>query len=344
MKIRLLYIGLLFSAFAFSQTPTLTQQNEPSIGETITMYECNSTFSNYSTTTGTGVVWDYSLLQGASGNLTKIISVLTPDVSDFSPATKMTSVPNFISSYWGSTSTDRTAYGFKFRETTIGDVIVKFNGDQEKLMSYNFAFPNVLTDTYSGTCFNAMLTSQQGSACTGTISSSIDGQGTLILAGPTSFLNVVRHKVVETTNTTFNYLSLTIPAIITRTQYDYYNTTGNTRLPIFSHITISISSASTNNSISLVLSSVNPISVGLNEGNQDKFSVYPNPTQGNVTLTGDFSENTSAVILDQTGRQVASLDKVESGTLIDISGIEKGIYFVVITNDGIQTTKTIAFQ
>lgn len=343
MKIRLLYIGLLFSAFAFSQTPTLTQQNEPSIGETITMYECNSTFSNYSTINGTGVVWDFSSLQGASGNPTKIISVLAPDVSDYSPATKMTNIPNFISNYWGSTLTDRTSYGFKFQETTIGDVIVKFNVDNEKLMNYNFAVTNNLTDTYSGKCFNSILTSPQGSVCTGTISSSIDGQGTLILAGSTTFSNVIRHKVVETTNTTFNYLTQTIPAVITRTQYDYYNTSGSVKLPVFSHITITISSVSTS-SVSLILSSVNPINVGLTEVEKGIFLFYPNPTKGIVTLTGDFSENASLVVLDQTGRKVAFLERVENGSLIDLSEIEKGIYFVVITNHGVESTKSITLQ
>ncbi len=341
MNKRLLYFVLLFSSITDAQT--LTQQNEPSIGETMTMYECNSTFSNYSSINGTGVVWDFSTLHGASGNPTKIISVLQPDVSDYSPATKMTNIPNFISSYWGSTSTDRTSYGFKFRETSIGDVIVKFNVDQEKLMNYNFAVTNNITDAYSGKCFNSTLTSLQGSDCTGTILSSIDGQGSLILAGPTTFSNVIRHKVVETTNTTFNYLTQIVTAVITRTQYDYYNTGGTNKLPIFSHITIDIS-ASFSKSISLILSSVNPINVGLNEVEKGDFSVYPNPTQGNVTLTGDFSENASAVVLDQTGRKVAFLERVENGSLIDLSEIEKGIYFVVITNDGIESTKTIVSQ
>ena len=341
MNKRLLYFVLLFSSITDAQT--LNQQNEPSIGETATMYECNSSFSNYSSITGTGVVWDFSTLHGATGNPTKIISVLAPDVSDYSPATKMTVIPNFISIYWGSTLTDRTSYGFKFNETTIGDVIVKFNVDQEKLMNYNFAVTNNLTDTYSGKCFNSTLTSLQGSDCNGTISSSIDGQGTLILAGPTTFSNVIRHKVVETTNTTFNYLLQTIPAVITRTQYDYYNTSGSSKLPLFSHISIVISSVSTS-SVSLILSSVNPIKVGLNEVEKDNFSVYPNPTQGNITLTGDFSENASVVVMDQTGRKVAFLERVENGSLIDLSEIEKGIYFVVITNDGIESTKTITFQ
>lgn len=342
MKKTLFLVSLLFSTFSNGQS--LTSLNEPGIGETGLMYECLSTFSNFSSTNGTGVIWDFSTLNSLVNNPPKTISVLTPDTNCFILATKMTKIPNFISSYWGSTPNDRTSYGFKFREATSGDIIVKFNIDPEKVMNYPFAVTNSLTDTYSGTCYNKTLTSAQGSACTGTISASIDGQGTLILAGPTSFTNVIRHKVVETTITNFLYMTLNVPATITRTQFDYYSTSGTSKLPIFSHINIAISAGLINNNISLVLSSVNPYGVGLTETSVSDFLVYPNPSQGIVTLSGDFSENASALVIDQTGREVASIDKVLNGSSFDLSNNEKGVYFVVISNNDVKTTKKITLR
>ncbi len=342
MKKKLLLVTLLFSAYSNSQS--LTSSNEPGIGETGMMYECESSFSNFSSLNGTGVVWDFSNLKPTIGNASKTISVLTPDTNCYSSATKMTKIPNFISSYWGSTSNDKTSYGFKFHEATSGDIIVKFNVDPEKVMNYPFSVTNSFTDTYSGTCYNKTLTNSQESVCTGSISASIDGQGTLILAGPTTFTNVIRHKVEEISNTSFVYGILTIPATITRTQFDYYNTSGTSKLPIFSHVTISIQATGVNKNISLVLSSVNPFGVGLTENQITNFSVYPNPTQGNVSLLGDFSENASAVVIDQTGRVVGAIENVINGSTIDLSNVEKGIYFVVISNNELKTTKTIMLR
>ncbi len=342
MKKKLFIAALLFATNSNSQS--LTSVNEPAIGETGLMYECETTFSNFSSTNGTGVVWDFSALTALPYNPSKTISVLTPDTNCYSSASKMTKIPNFISSYWGSTVSEKTSYGFKFHETTLGDILVKFNIDPEKVMNYPFAVTNSLNDTYSGTCFNKTLTAVQGSSCTGSISASIDGQGTLILPGPRSFTNVIRHKVIETTNTTFLYLLQNVPATITRTQYDYYNTAGTSKLPIFSHVTISISAGLINNSVSLVLSSVNPYEVGLSDLPKSDFSVYPNPSQGNVTLSGDFSENASAVVLDQTGREVASIENIVNGSSFDLSNVEKGVYFVVITNNDVKTTKTITLR
>ena len=342
MNKKLFFASILFTTFLNAQS--LTSVNEPGIGETGVMYECQSTFSNYSSTNGTGVIWDFSTLTAAPNNPSRIISVLTPDTNCFSTASKMTKIPNFISSYWGSTVNDKTSYGFKFHEPTSGDILVKFNSDPEKVMSYPFAVTNSFTDTYSGTCYNKTLTSPSGSACTGTITASIDGQGTLILAGPTTFTNVIRHKVVETSNTTFLYMSQNIPATITRTQYDYYNTSGTSKLPIFSHATVTISTGVITNSISLVLSSINPFGVGLIETQVSDFSVYPNPSQGKVTISGDFSENASAVVLDQIGRNIASIENVTNGSSFDLSNAERGIYFLVIRNNDVKTTKTITLR
>jgi hypothetical protein len=94
----------------------------------------------------------------------------------------------------------------------------------------------------------------------------------------------------------------------------------------------------------MILSSVKSLTNGLEENVGFNFSVYPNPSQGNVTLSGDFSENASAVVLDQTGRAVASIENVVNGSSFDLSNIERGVYFVVISNNDVKTTKTITLK
>ena len=335
MKKKLFIASLIFSSLANAQS--LTSANEPAIGASATMYVCDSNYSNFSATSGTGVTWDFSAITGYSGVPSKVLTVVAPPLgSPYTTSTKSTVIPGFISSYWTSSSTDRTSQGFIFNEVTIGDVIIQYTSNEEKIMDYPFAVTNTFTDTYVGTLTNATLASS-GTPCSGNIVSTIDGQGTLILPGAITMTTVLRHKIVETTTATISMM----PVTITRTQYDYYDV--NSGLPVFSHVSIDIASLVLNTTINLVLSTVQPtVLAGINENSASNFTVYPNPTQGSLTVKGDFSSDASLVVLDQAGRTVSSLNTLLNGSTIDLSSVEKGIYLVVITNNGVKTTKSVS--
>ncbi len=334
---------MIISSLANAQS--LTQSNEPSIGATRTMYVCDSSYANFNATTGTGVTWDFSAITGYSGVPSKSMSVTAPGNSDFSPATKVTGINGFISSYWTSTSSDRTSQGYVFTEATLGDVIVKFNTDAEKLMNYPFAVTNSFTDNFVGTLSNVTATSGAPIPCTGNIVSSIDGQGTLILPGSISLTDVIRNKVVETSNATITFLGNTVDVVVVRTQYDYFNTAGANALPVFSHINVAISGSAFNNEVSLVLSSVQPTTLlAVQENEISNFNMYPNPSEGKVVFKGDFSENASLEVMDQTGRVVSKVANLNNGTILDLSNVQKGIYTVVISNNGLKTVKSIALN
>jgi hypothetical protein len=73
----------------------------------------------------------------------------------------------------------------------------------------------------------------------------------------------------------------------------------------------------------------------------EKYSVYPNPSSGIITVDANNLE--SIEILDETGRRVLIIDHPDLGiNEIDISNLFKGLYFCrIITNDGIYTSKFI---
>ncbi len=339
MKKQLFIASLLFSSLANAQS--LTSTNEPAIGASATMYVCDSNYSDFNSTSGTGVTWDFSAITGFSDVPAKVLTVSAPAPgSPFTTSTKSTVIPGFISSFWTSSSSDRTSQGFVFTEATLGDVVIQYGtgANEEKIMDYPFAITSSFTDSYSGTLSNSSLTPMGPVPCSGNIVSTIDGQGTLILPGAISMTNVLRHKIVETTNATVFGQDVTI----TRTQFDYYDV--NSGLPVFSHCSMHIVSGTNVNSvINLVLSSVQPsVLVGVNENTATDFMMYPNPTQGSVTLKGDFSSDASLVVLDQAGRNVSSLNTLTNGSTIDLSNVEKGIYLVVITNNGVKTTKSVS--
>lgn len=341
MKKRLFIASLLFTSLSNAQS--LTQANEPAIGASSVMFVCDSSYSDFASTNGSGVTWDFSAITGYQGVPSKVVAVSANTDSSFDPATKVTSIDGFISTYWTSSSSARTCQGFTYTDVTVGDVVINFASDDEKIADYPFALTNSFNDTYSGTLYNVSLTPMGAVPCTGTVSASIDGQGTLILPGAVSLSNVIRYKVNEVSNATITVGGFTLPIVVTRTQFDYYDI-NNTSLPVFSHIDlVATNSGATVSSATLVLSSVEPSTLlGLNETGKNNFTVYPNPTQGKVTLKGDFSATASLVVVDQTGRIITSLESLNNGTTIDLSNVQKGMYSVVITDNGIKTTKTIS--
>ena len=74
-------------------------------------------------------------------------------------------------------------------------------------------------------------------------------------------------------------------------------------------------------------------SLGLNEFDNDfPFSVYPNPSNDFVSLKAlNDSETYNLTIISITGAVVYTSDFI-SNTVIDLSGISKGIYFITISN------------
>lgn len=341
MKKKLFIASLLFSSVVSAQN--LTQLNEPAIGASASMFVCDSSYSDFASTNGTGVTWDFSAITGYAGVPSKMITVEAPSSNAYDPATKVTVIDGLISTYWTSSSTDRTSQGFVYTDVTVGDVEVNLSTDNEKIADYPFAFGNSFTDAYEGTLYNGSLTPSGAVPCTGTATAEIDGQGTLILPGSVTLPNIVRYKVVESSSATVTLGPLTLDVTVTRTQYDYYDI-NNSSLPVYTHLKIDAANSGTPiNSTSLVLSSVEPtVLVGLSDVAKNDFVVYPNPTQGKITLKGDFSSNASAVVVDQAGRVVVSVDSLSNGTTLDLSSVQKGIYSVVITNNGAKTTKTIS--
>lgn len=341
MKKRLFIASLFLTSVASAQS--LTQTNEPAIGASLSMFVCDSSYLNYESTNGTGVTWDFSDITGYESVPSKMITVEAPATTDYDPATKVTVIDGLISTYWTSSSTARTSQGFVYSDQSVGDVEVKLSTDDEKVADYPFAFGNSFTDAYEGTLYNGSLTPTGAVPCTGTATAEIDGQGTLVLPGNVTLSNVIRYKVVESSNATVSLGPVTLDITVVRTQYDYYDI-NNSSLPVFTHLQIeALNNGSALNSTTLVLSSVEPeVLVGLSDNAKNDFVVYPNPTQGKITLKGDFASNASAVVVDQAGRVVVSVESLNNGTTLDLSSVQKGMYSVVITNNGAKTTKTIS--
>jgi uncharacterized surface protein with fasciclin (FAS1) repeats len=72
--------------------------------------------------------------------------------------------------------------------------------------------------------------------------------------------------------------------------------------------------------------------------NIDAISIYPNPAQNVINISGDVPAGTQYTIIDQTGRVIAT-NTFTGVTTIDVSGFEAGIYSFIIVGDNTLTAK-----
>jgi hypothetical protein len=84
------------------------------------------------------------------------------------------------------------------------------------------------------------------------------------------------------------------------------------------------------------------MSVGLNELNESRWNVYPNPISGNVIhITGPLPFNT-AILTDISGRPIAEFSSNENSTLLLPTTLDKGTYLLQLkTEKGIVIKKLI---
>jgi Secretion system C-terminal sorting domain len=342
MKKTLLFAALSLASIGNSQS--LTQANEAPIGSLSTMYLCDSFTVDQEGLTGMGITWDFTGLAGYYGetrDVTVTDATTAPNAVDFPTSVTAVSVGGSLVTYFNNNATEKVSQGFVFNEPTLGDVVAKFSGDNETVVTYPFAYGSSLTDIFSGTLDFTFSGSPQTAPATGVTYASIDGQGTLDFPNGVSIPDVIRYKIVDTSLTTIILIG---DLEIIRTQFEYYDpNVAVPNLPIltFTKITVqNVGAPAPISELSMVLSAYEPEYLNVAEQNSVDFTVYPNPSNSMITITGELGSEAMASIVDQSGRTLTSLSVV-NGSTVDISSFENGMYFLKIEDNGSSTTKTI---
>lgn len=333
MKKPLLITSLLLSSVSLAQ---LNQSNEPAIGESTSMFLCDSFATNYANVTGPAVTWDYSDLASYSGE-TRTVEVVDPSTTlyagTFSSSTKAIQLGDNITTYFNSDANGRYSQGFLFVEPNLGDVVSTFENDELIQMTYPFDYASTLNDSYSGTIEYNVLGPTTG-ALAGNASITIDGEGTLSLPLGVDLANVIRLKSIDTALTNEPFLLGDIEVI--REQYEYYDL-ADQNLPVFIHSSITIQQIGASTplaSSSIVLSKYATENfVGLNDLSNKTVVVYPSPANETITISGIELNGAKVTVFDQAGKTVLQTTNI-SGNVLNVSSLNEGIYLLSIEING----------
>jgi hemin uptake protein HemP len=340
----LLFSALLMSASVFSQ---FTQANEPEVGQGRTLYVIDSLAPSFENTTGAGVTWDYSSYGGYE-NQDRTVTVQNaadaPNGSDFGSSTFAINIQDFLVTFLTSDADERNMQGFVFIEPSFGTIVATYDADVLQY-DYPFAFGDEISSEIDGEAIVPLLGNLPFD---GETDITVDGTGTLVLANGVSYTNVYRYRIEEEIDVdagiafgqqTFN-----------RVQYEYYDM-GDTDngLPVFVHTSGVLAPSGGGAPLfdfTLVMSIeepeelVNLENVSFNAGN-----IYPNPAE-NVLNIDLFNADTEAnlSVVDAMGRIVLNRTLLTAQNNIDISSLNKGVYFVKIAQNGKLMTRKIVKQ
>lgn len=83
----------------------------------------------------------------------------------------------------------------------------------------------------------------------------------------------------------------------------------------------------------------NNVSIG--ETENSIFSVYPNPSTGNVQISIDSNEPSQVSVYNSLGQLVSRTENVQRWHIMDLSGNTNGIYFIEVRNGNENYTKKL---
>lgn len=319
------FVFVLISGLAISQT-TLTQtNNEPIVGDSKGVYNLDTTF--YTTglptaITGTNVTWDFS-------NLAVTPTLITTNY--ISPASATVTAPA------GSTYAEEQNGSYNFYKsvtspTTQTEILsVKFGTialtftNTGIVARYPINYGYSLTDAVGGT-----VTFSLPATFSGSVTTTADGTGTLLMPQGNTFNNVLRMKSVQTI--TVSVFLLGNIATIKQTVYQYYNNSSKFPLLTINNTVNTFSTTTTRSNSATGNSSFLAISVKENTRNDLAFEVYPNPASHTAYIQLPETKIAEKIEVINTLGQVIRI--VTNANSIAIQDLPKGIYHLQVTHNG----------
>lgn len=340
-KIYLSILSLMAFGAANAQMTLTKAANEPVSGNMYMTTGLDTSNALPNGTSGNGVVWN---ITGVNTNSTTANNTYTnaasiPSASQYAGAT-LVELSNTDTTFWKSTTNTLEVVGVSTAQFNLNYT--------DPAVAYQW--PVMYSTTSSTDAVAGNLSSQgQSGSFTGTVDNIADGLGTLNFNGSVSLSNVLRVKSVQ--DISFN-LGGFIPGTLTQTMYNYYHS--SSKFPVLSiqYVHIQVPVASIDQMTSTVMLN-NVVVLGVNEKsiNDVIFTAYPNPATDAVSLHFVLAkaDNYNVEVVNTLGQTVkhTELSNLQPGMhneQVDLTGLNKGIYFVKVKGTNAEGVQRVVIQ
>lgn len=324
-KIYLLLVSTI-SAASFAQTTITKAANDYVAPQSINSTNVIGTPNN--SASGSGVTFDNSLLTSGTSVVSLVSIPSAGEITSFPGTTVKFEDGNGNSLFYKSSATLLEITG-----ASISGATLSFSADNALFLKFPTSFPDTYTDNARGSFTNGTVSG----LFRGTITTTADATGTLLLSGST-YNNILRVKTVQNYNlyqtSDTNYL-FAIGSIIS-TIYTYYDNFN--RYPIFTATTatISVPLLSINQTTNAAVRQENPV-LASSQSNLNKIQVYPNPVKDYLFLAGDLKNYSGSKIYSLEGKLL--MTSFLKDQKIDLTNLPTGNYILEL-NSSIEKPKT----
>lgn len=316
-------VGLFFFSGFSSQAQTLSKSDlTPVIGENFLVYIYNNQPPINLDNAGNNQIWDLSKIT-RSVEVNKLYQVVAPASTPYNMPTSSFAYKYFVVN-------DSTSIGYKyFKDTangfyTIADIL-PYRSNEYSNSEFIYKFPLNRNDSlvdYS--CYSSVLSTFYDEFC-GESGLKFDGTGTLMLPSGT-YTDIYRLVY----NNYYHRQSLS-DTIYTKSWYWYKK---GVHFPIAEYVRFTMSGIDYVTINLLHPSLFNGVS---NIENQTNLVVYPNPTNGKLTIKNleKSLKGFTIRIYDLNGKQLIS-EQIEYDTReinLDLQGLQSGCYYYSIGNE-----------
>ncbi|MGZ3941612.1 MAG: T9SS type A sorting domain-containing protein, partial [Bacteroidia bacterium] len=251
---------------------------------------------------GANQTWNFSGLSLTPGGSLNVVSPnSTPCASSFPSANWAENIPTPAVNYYVLSSSQLEVVAENIPSACSGGSSITYS-DTKIVLKFPMTYNSSFSDGYVS------------SAGSGTVTTTYDGYGTLIV--PTGTLtNVVRIKIVDGSSTSYEWL-----------------TTGNPWYPAVlaqSNATILFSNPAVN---------VSEIK------NDIIFRMYPNPANDKLFIEAPVSERQEVFVYNVNGQMLLS-KKISGNEEIDLASVSEGVYSINIKNEkGISSKRLVVVK
>lgn len=342
MKTIFSLISTLFLAGAASAQ--FTPSNTPEIGNSIQLYVVDSAATDLKTTTGAGVVWDYSGLIDYNEE-TRLIQVKTPHETGhgvtFVNSDRAIETQGELIAFFKDDGIQRTSQGVVYHDANNGDLILTLETDQGLYYTYPFDLGSTIVDDIEGTATFTFMGQVVNAPAIGKAYTSVDGKGTLKMGLTGVYNDVLRFNITDTIRLTTGVGEFSV----IHNQYEYYDhSVSNLPLFVHSYLWFGLTGGAALREFTFVLSK-DILSSSTTKETLTETKIYPNPAHKLINIqlpNGIYTAEIS--IVDAVGRVVLNANIEDSFANLSISHLNEGAYFVRITADHAVVTKTLILQ